>query len=227
MRRLILHVGPGRTGTSALQCMFSRSAPALLEQGVRFPAWPGMADAAAGKVTSGNGGPLVAMIAPRAATKHYTADDGMMALRLLNDEDAMTVLYSHEALALFECERLAFLADMAVSAGFIAQAAYYTRNTNDYARSVYAQWTARGQPGNPEDWESWSRRFLPPFQRHILGLRQALGYENVFVRDYDAAKQDLFDDFCSGVLGIERPSGVTPWINASRAVTSTSKLSCC
>lgn len=224
MRRLILHVGPGRTGTSALQCMFARSSAAMLAQGVYFPTWPGMAEAAVGAVSSGNGGALVAMIAPRAGVKHYTESDAMDALRALHDQPAMTVLYSHEGMALFEPDRLAFLADMAASAGFVTQAAYYTRNRDDYSRSVYARWSSTSRPAwRPPctmSWNEWDSTFTPPFGRHVFELQQLLGVESVFVRDYDAAKPDLFGDFCVNVLGIERPQGQMPWINASVTETA-------
>jgi len=213
MRRLVLHVGPGRTGTSALQTMFSRHAGELLAQGVHFPTWPGIADAVACKVTSGNGGPLAALISPRAGVKHYAPEDGIQRLRNLHDEQAMTVLYSHEGLALFEPERLGFAADMALSAGFVTQAVYYTRNPAQYARSSYARWCESGEANLP--WQQFNKD--PPFPLHIKRLRQTLGASNVIVRDYDAAKPDLFADFCSALM-IDRPPGAMPIINASKVL---------
>ena len=212
LRRLILHVGPGRTGTSALQTMFARHADALMQRGVHFPPWPGMADAAAGAVTSGNGGPLVALITSRG--RRYKAEDGLNVLRALHDEPAPVVLYSHEALALFEPERLAFLADMALSAGFVTQAAYYTRNENDLARSTFCRMAETGKAPR-KTYDEWRPEFFSPNARHIADLTAVLGSENVLVRSYEAARADLFGDFCAGVLGIDRPAGPMPVVNVS------------
>jgi hypothetical protein len=193
--------------------MFARHSAALMQRGVHFPPWPGMAEAAAGGVSSGNGGPLVALISPCNSGKHYTEAHGLAALRALHDEAALTVLYSHEAMALFEPERLAFLADMALSAGFITQAAYYTRNEEDHARSTFCRMAETGK-APMKTYEQWRHEFVSPNARHIADLTSVLGAENVLVRSYEAARADLFGDFCAGVLGIDRPPGDMPVVNA-------------
>lgn len=212
IRRLILHVGPGRTGTSALQTMFARHAADLARAGVHFPAWPGLEDAAAGAVSSGNGQALACLASLTYTTRHYTEADGLAALRGLHEESAPTVLYSCEGLAQFDVQRLQSLADHALSAGFVTQAVYYVRDPMEYARSSYARWVESGEA--TQSWEDYPKE--PPFDLHLRGLRRALGEDNVIVRDYDAARDDLFGDFCTEVLGIERPAGRMVWTNVSR-----------
>lgn len=212
IRRLILHVGAGRTGTSALQTMFSRHAADLARGGVHFPAWPGMKDAAAGAVSSGNGQPLACLASLTYKTRHYTDADGRAQLRALHDECAPTVLYSCEGFAQFDVQRLQLIADFALSAAFVTQAAYYIRNPMDYARSSYARWVESGEA--TQTWEQYPKD--PPFELHLRGLRRALGEDNVIVRDYDVARTDLFGDFCMSVLGIDRPAGAMAWTNVTR-----------
>lgn len=57
MSTLWLHVGPPKTGTSALQVFFARNAAALRRQGVLYPWGEAALD---GAVTSGNGAWLAA-----------------------------------------------------------------------------------------------------------------------------------------------------------------------
>ncbi len=212
-RRLILHVGPGRTETSALQTMFCIHADYLAAQGVHFPRWPGFEAVAAGGVGSGNGGPIAALIGNDKASRHYTREDGLVAMGALHETHARTVLYSSEAMALFERERLSFLVELAASAGFVIQAVYYLREESNYARSIFARATAMGKISTPQ--ERFLHKYVPPFARHLRELREVLGANNVIVRDYDFAKDDLFADFCVNVLGIDRPDGRMAWINSS------------
>lgn len=211
-RRLILHVGPGRTGTSALQTMFSRHVADLARAGVHFPTWPGLEDAAAGAVSSGNGQALACLASLTYSTRHYSEEDGRAQLRTMHDECAPTVLYSCEGFSQFDVQRLQLIADYALSAGFVTQAVYYIRDPMDYARSSYARWVESG--GATTTWEEFPKN--PPFDLHLRGLRRALGEDNVIVRDYDAARADLFGDFCRSVLGIERPAGEMAWTNVTR-----------
>lgn len=212
-RRLILHVGPGRTGTSALQTMFCRQADALAAAGVHFPRWPGFANVANGGVAGGNGGAIAALIARKPLQTHYTADDGARELQALADQRAPIVLYSSEAMAVFDPVKLAAAATMAAEAHYITQAVYYLRDETAFANSVFARASASGKTDMPR--ERFLRKFKVPFARHLRALRETLGEANVIVRDYDFARDDLFGDFCASVLGIPRPRGAMPWLNTS------------
>jgi hypothetical protein len=171
-----------------------------------------MAEAAAGAVSSGNGQPLACLASFSYSTRHYTDEDGRTQLRTLHDECAPTVLYSCEGFAQFDVQRLQLIADYALSAGFVTQAVYYIRDSMEYARSSFARWVESGEA--TQTWEEYPKD--PPFELHLRGLRHALGEDNVFVRDYDAARADLFGDFCTAVLGIRRPAGEMAWTNITR-----------
>lgn len=54
MSRIILHVGHGKTGTSALQSSFALSIDALADAGIHYPDHRDLVNAAEGKITSGN-----------------------------------------------------------------------------------------------------------------------------------------------------------------------------
>ena len=193
--------------------MFCRHVDYLATHGVHFPRWPGFEDVAAGATASGNGGAIAALIARDGASRYYTRDDGLRALRCLYETHDRIVLYSSEAMALFENERLAFAAELAAAAGYRTQAVYYLRDESDYASSVFARSAAMGRTTKAR--ENYLRKYVPPFARHLRGLRAVLGEANVIVRDYDFARADLFGDFCVNVLGIARPGGEMPWLNSS------------
>lgn len=193
--------------------MFCRHADYLAAHGVNFPRFPVFDDVAAGAVSSGNGGAIAALIGRDGASRHYSREDGLQALRALYETYDPVVLYSSEAMALFEKERLAFAADFATSAGYLTQAVYYLRDESDYASSVYARSTATGRTVMWRD--AYMHKYVPPFARHLRELRAVLGESNVIVRDYDFSQEDLFGDFCTNVLGIARPRGEMPWLNSS------------
>lgn len=211
MRRLILHIGPGRTGTSALQTMLCRNVDHLESHGVHFPRWPGFDAVTAGSVASGNGGAIAALIARKNTSRYYKREDGLRALRQLYESPETAILYTSEVMALFDPERLAFAVDFASSAGFVTQIAYYLREETSYAESVFARASAMREVSK----DAFFQRYVPPFGRHLRSLRQVVGPENVLVRDYDWAKADLFGDFCANVLNIPRPPGSMPWMNCS------------
>lgn len=212
-RRLILHIGPGRTGTSALQTMLCRHVDHLDAHGIHFPRWPGFKAVAEGKVGSGNGGAIAALIARENRSAHYKPEDGLNALRQLYESPATAVLYSSEVMALFDESKLAFAVDLAASAGFVTKIVYYLREESAYANSAFARASATGSKNLPR--ELFLAKHTPPFGRHLRALRPIVGEENVIVRDYDYAKSDLFGDFCAHALGIPRPDGAMPWMNSS------------
>lgn len=193
--------------------MFCRHADYLAARGVYFPRFPAFDDVAAGAISSGNGGAIAALIARDGASRHYTREDGLRALRALYETHDPVVLYSSDAMALFEKERLAFAADFAASAGYVTQAVYYLRDESAYASSVFARSTATGRTVKRR--EAYLHKYVPPFARHLRGLRAVLGETNVIVRDYDFGREDLFGDFCTNVLRIARPPGEMPWLNSS------------
>lgn len=193
--------------------MFCRHAGYLAACGVLFPRFPAFDEVAAGAISSGNGGAIAALISREGASRHYTREDGLQALRALYETHDPVVLYSSEGMALFEKERLAFAADFAASAGYRTQAVYYLRDESAYANSVFARSTATGRTVKRR--EAYLHKYVPPFARHLRDLRAVLGEANVIVRDYDFARQDLFGDFCVNVLTIPRPRGDMPWLNSS------------
>lgn len=112
MARLYLHIGVGRTGTSALQRWFAENSDALERQALHYFEIPSVARARRGEVTSGNGTALFAYLAPERGRRAFVA--GRLRKTVTAYCSGMNGLASSEMLAnleAWEWERLAAAAE--------------------------------------------------------------------------------------------------------------------
>ncbi len=127
MARLILHIGHGKTGSSALQSALALSTDALAAQGIVYPEHASFKQARAGQITAGNVNGRTLVSTTRAALKRNQHD----------------VLLSNESLIHFflnDPELLPQVAGLCADSRVIL----YVRNPYDHACSVYGQTVKRG-----------------------------------------------------------------------------------
>lgn len=127
MARLILHIGHGKTGSSALQSALALSTDALAAQGIAYPDHASFAQARAGQITAGNANGLTLIATAKAALKGSPHD----------------VLLSNESLIHFflnDPDLLPRVAALCAETRLIL----YVRNPYDHACSVYGQTVKRG-----------------------------------------------------------------------------------
>ena len=112
-RRLLLHVGMGKTGSSALQVALVRHRDLLARHGVTYPPAPSDAAAARDGVVSGNALPLVRYLvtskSPRRVAPDALMHEALATVR--GNPDEPTLLFSSEFLHQASPDRLATLRD--------------------------------------------------------------------------------------------------------------------
>jgi hypothetical protein len=213
---LFLHIGSGKTGTSALQAAFARNAETLLRYGVVYPDSPSNMHAAEGMITSGNAVALATYLDPRLKFS-VGKTDGLAALvSELRAADGRDVLYSSEFLGRFRPPRLRDLVERARTEGYTPKLVLYVRSIVGHAYSVYTQAVKRRQyTGDFTHFvEVYKNRFVETLDR----AEGIVPTEGIIVRNFDTVRSDVFKDFLQNVLKLEVASGEiasVPIINRS------------
>ena len=178
MKRLILHIGHGKTGSSALQSAFAKSVESLARAGITYPEHRRVKEAAAGKITSGN-----------------VSHDSLIAtakssLKLPGD----TILLSNEGLFHVLLANEGLLPDLAALNAKV-EMVLYIRNPLKHAMSVYGQNIKRG--GMTLSVEKFLPRYAIPSK--VAAFMQAAKSAGVdlTVLNYSNHRADLLGSFAN------------------------------
>lgn len=182
--KLIVHVGPHKTGTSALQAFLNRNHAALRERGVWYRGWQGAT----------NHTPLAAMFL------HGRPEAGALVRRYLDEAAAScgTCIFSTELLARRDFDLLPFLAAIeSCQTTFVA----YLRRPDDRKVSIFDQRVRQNSHTRPID---EMHHYDPTYRLNLAKWAEAEGHAFVLA-PYDRAQWtngNIFDDFLS-MFGIE------------------------
>jgi hypothetical protein len=214
-KRLIVHVGFSKTGTTSIQSQLAQSEAALASSRIRY------VHAGRANGTDINHHQLARALG--AGERPYDQpspepqpDLAMRLLQEMSDEiaqtDFATYVVSSELFTNFSMERSTedLFVEWLTSQG--AGVVVYVRNQFDWLISWYTQAAKNGNMGlwldeflaNPDGLPN-SERFDVNFLRKIAYFEKLLGRERVIVRSYDeaVAQNGLSDDFLN-LLGAER-----------------------
>ena len=195
---LYLHIGAGKTGTSALQTAFASNVCALRRQGIVYPPDPANRLAREGKVTSGNGAVLVQYFSQADANDYLE-----IFKRRLTEFKGLNVLYSSELLQFFDKLKMNVLVEQARSVGFTTKMVYYVRSIAAHEYSVYCQAVKRRKyTGSFRDFII-SNIYRNRFSETIKRAESIVSRDDLIVRNYDTAKSDIIRDFTEKVLNID------------------------
>lgn len=190
MKTLILHVGHGKTGSSALQSSLALSVDGLAEAGIHYPAHKMMDEARAGRISSGNVGPLKLV-----ATARQALEQAENAVLLSNENLFHTFLNDPE------------LMTQVTELGARVHIVLFTRNPLDHAMSVYGQSVKRG--GATHSFEE----FLPSYRipaKVVQFVTMARAVDaRVSVLNYSNHANHLTHSFAD-VLGIDAARLIQP-----------------
>lgn len=196
--RTILHVGPHKTGSTALQVAFHENERALDAAGLRYPR--------AGRVGHGH----FAMVnwARGRPAPFEPADLAREA------EGAPSVLISCENAVHLTDEELARLRD-ALPADRPVRVVYYLRRLVDLWRSHWQELVKHGLPLSMLDYVAFATAVNAPRTMRIdqtaqmAALEDVFGEGNVTVVGYDALREagrDIVGHFLSDIAGLDAPS---------------------
>lgn len=214
-RRLVLHIGMGKAGTSALQVALVRNRERLADLGIDYPAHATDDLARANGVTNGNGVAVADLLNSELAIAARDLAEARPALRALCARVARgpsrTTVYSSELLYRFDPGHLRALSTEAQRAGIDLRVVAYLRDVAPYFFSSYSERVKRnGFDGSFDDYlagaDDFARR-VRLFEPRLRQLVDAAGSSHVQVLHYDSVRAELFPAFARDVLGVADTSG--------------------
>lgn len=183
MKKLVLHIGHGKTGTSAIQSFCARHQGKLRSHGIDYPHHPSFDNAIDGKITSGN-------INPR-------KEGWLDTIKLVTEASAAeTVLFSNEDM--FHIIARDWAQFCAMRKNFDTQVILFVRDPVEMLLSSYGQAVKRGgHTGTLE--EFW------PSERHTAKASQLLKMLQdegvpVILRNYSPHKSAVIEAFLGCLL---------------------------
>lgn len=183
-KKLILHVGHGKTGSSYLQSCLAFNRDKLLNFDIDYPLHKSITKATAGNISSGNG-------------KNF--------LEIIPDLETAsgTILFSNEGLfgSLLKRQKTQFI-DLLNSETCILEVVIYTRNLFEYAFSVWGQQVKRNRCVIDLDaflLQSEIRRTTLFLILEWIELSKKYDFQ-LTIKNYSNHKTNLVNDFFSSII---------------------------
>ena len=217
-RRIVLHAGLPKTGSSALQVAFVRNRDDLESVGVHYPLAPSDKNASRGRVTTGNAGAIRSFLNLTDAAD--TIDEVAAEVDTALGHRCPVTLFSSEILYFTRRDRLPRLRALVDERGASLEVAVYVRNVVPWVLSFHNQRIKRHRfVGTLGD-------FLDEFERELVRIRprlelfvNELGRDHVHVMHYETHQADLVDTFLSRAVGVQVEGQQTPG-TVNRALTA-------
>lgn len=190
-----LHVGTGKTGTSAIQVGLARARERLAAAGLHYPAafYPDQdASAREGGVTSGNALALGRLLQPRLAPSRFDPAAARAWLAgTLAEAGGRALLFSSEAMQMPDAEAAApVLALLGDGGRRRVRVLYYVRHALDHTVAGYAQALKIGE-GRAQPLEEYLAGVRIPFAAQLEAWARLVGREAIACRLYDEDRADL------------------------------------
>lgn len=216
-KTVVLHVGAGKTGTSAIQTWLARNHGRLAKQGILYPEPPeGFALAMEGKITTGNATPVVEFTNRKRRSAGFNEAaflawlDGLLRLR------ADTILFSSEILPGGDAQLFAALRDFVEERNARVKVVYAVRNAADHAFSKWGQMVKRH--GCVLTWDEFCRDSTVPFLRVLNRFADVFGREAIEVINYERHKHDMVGRLLSVVTPLDVGDTRVGTVNRSLSV---------
>lgn len=198
MKKIFLHIGAGKTGTSALQAQFAINQEALNDHGIHYPSFINDQKAKNFHITSGNAIELGNILKNKGSSKKDLEKYLLHDIKEANDRH---ILYSSEVMEPFDKNNMKILNEIALEKGYRIIVVYYIRSIADQAISLYHQLLKRHR--NTKSFSEFikvhNNRFLTVIQNAI----DTIGKNNLIVKNYDKVKNNIFQDFLTDILNIQ------------------------
>lgn len=202
MKKLFLHIGAGKTGTSALQTHFSLNREVLMAHHCYYPKSQNDMHAQNFKVTSGNAIVLGELLRDRNCSEEQIK---RLISHYVQDAEGRDILLSSEVLEPYHAACAQKLKRIVEGYGYELVVIYYVRALADHLVSSYHQLLKRHlyQKSFAFFIEKKTNRFLEIIERSI----EVFGKQSLCIKNYDRVKQNIFLDFLENVLHIESTEG--------------------
>lgn len=203
MKKVLLHIGSTKTGTSAIQSMIAADRQHLAEQDILVPRGRHDSKAGAGRVAGGNTLVLDRFLA-RAVSDEKGAVHELIALFEANfrHHPYRTVVISGESMSDMSKESLALIRRGLLASHDSVEAIYYVRNVVDHAVSQYGEFVKRRKM--VKTFAEYAETYVPKYKAVTEKFEAVFGSNSVKISLYDAVRTDVIGDFLARI-GATRP----------------------
>jgi hypothetical protein len=212
--KVYLHIGAGKTGTSAIQVALAQHREALAAAGVLYPVSAHGSDrrAARGEISSGNAIPLGRFTNPGAAPEGFDAEGVLSWVQGCVAEAAgRDLLFSSESMQFTRPDRAARLVETFRAAGYEPVVIFYVRHLLDAAVAEYQQFQKLGLPllrGGQRvgSLGEFLRQYRCRYLQSLEPFAALLPREALRVRLYEAEREALIPNFFAIVSDVVPPA---------------------
>ena len=210
MKKIILHIGAAKTGTSAIQSYLSLNKGSLEKEGYYYQITNSDKAAKNFKITSGNAAYLGQILKNGDFSKRNLVkiiSESILKKNLakiisdsIKKAQGKHIIFSSEVLEPYNEERMEIFKKIAAKKGYNLIIVYYIRAIADQTVSLHHQLLKRHAytKSFTEFAQQHKNRFLNVIEKSI----RVLGKEHVIIKNYDKTKQNIFPDFLQSVLNI-------------------------
>ena len=203
MKRFLLHIGAGKTGTSAIQSQLAINRKILAEKGWHYPEALTDEKALNHRITSGNAIEFGKM------SKNENFNEKIFKKSLhemLKNARGRNVLLSSELMETYDEELGRKLKERLSSYGYELEIVYYVRAIADHLVSMYHQLVKRHlYTGSLKDMLNiyYKQNLEYKFIRIIKESEAIVGRDRLKIKNYDRVKDRIVEDFLRDVLNID------------------------
>jgi len=203
MKKMILHMGADKTGTSALQSFFANNIQELSNNNFSYyyENQEILSNAKNYKVSDGNAQPL-----PKLVWINKGNFDKKLIEQTLDKHidyaNGKNILMSAEDFGALDPFGAVYINEYALKRGYQITAIYYVRAIIDHEMSRYQQFTKEATFIG--DFTQWiDKKSNCSFLRVIKNISKVFGEKNLIVKNYDFNKKNLIENFLETVLNIQ------------------------
>jgi hypothetical protein len=209
---IFLHVGAGKTGTTAIQATIPSMRRNLEEVGLRAPLDRTLPSEIEFRplVKSGYSASVAQLLNP--SFKKPVPLDMEETLKWLEIEfekaqnEGLNLLFSSEALQFARATQLQAFKELAAQHRLTIKVIFYVRTALDYSISEYLQHLKKGflnypKKNTPTGLGDYIASARIPFGKTLSTFSQVFGRQSLDVRSYDVFKNNLLDNFFTAVTG--------------------------
>jgi hypothetical protein len=209
---IFLHIGAGKTGTTAIQAAIPVMRRNLEEAGLRAPLDPAVPSEFEfrPRVGSGYSFSLAKLLNPGFKNSISLGAEetwNWLEIELKKAQnEGLNLLFSSEALQFAREIQLQAFKELAARHGFQIKVIFYARTALDYSISEYLQhlktgFSAYPNKNIPNELRTYIATAVVPFGKTLSTFLRVFGRQNLDVRSYDLAKSNLLDNFFTAVTG--------------------------
>lgn len=209
---IFLHIGAGKTGTTAIQATIPPMRRNLEDAGLRAPLDPAVPSEFELKprVGSGYSFSLAKLLNPNFKNSISLGEEETWNWLEIEFDKAqkenLNLLFSSEALQFARETQLLAFKELADRHGFQIKVIFYARTALDYSISEYLQhlktgFSAYPNKSNPTALSGHIATARVPFGTTLSTFSKVFGKKSLDVRNYDVVKSNLLDNFFTAVTG--------------------------